>query len=664
MSVDLMLLPKSKRNNIAVLVAIDSYSKWLTIVPIKNKTSYVVANALKNNVLPNLPMIPTKILSDNGSEFRSREFNQLLNQFNIKHIYSTPYKPSSNGLVERSNRTIIQLLKGVIVDHNSDWDLVLHRVLITYNNTVHSQINTSPSRMILRESHKCERNVPLNSDVVKTWKAGNPKFSPFQLEQKVLRKIHRTGNLVSDKLRPRYDGPYKVLKKQSNQVTKKIQKINEPDSKVVNAHYQQLRLFYETPSYLRAVVDSDNSNDSLKCDNTDNSSSDESLFLGFPIDTEEESQLIDSDEDSLACEDTEKESIEKGDESSSMFTESEESQKSPSNEVKEIDVDMNDRVLNLQKSSSVDISDTNYEIDSELQDDNEQLLEDEKQDMETEERNPKPKKILTKESKSFGGPDLNNSKLDPKGNTGEVKLNFLEENSCNEIIELVTSHKPLLGELRCSERITSNGVTSTPCNEALTLRSKFCGDLSKIEKISLDAENNEQLVAPAANDKFNSIHEDSGGLHLSSSEASSLVDFLKNNEDAWSSSQEMIRKEMETIKNLPEIQDDGQVFEGFGDVNPYKTIGSARINFLKAYYSRTSEFRESASDYILRNIWLSRLMNSETRLRHSGLFDSVENTLTVKQINFDESAPQRVTRSQGKPMDLPYVQQRPLEYEK
>ena len=61
-----MLLPKTSRGNLAVVVAIDHHSKWLTAVPIKNKTSATVTNALKNNILPCLPRIPDKILSDNG----------------------------------------------------------------------------------------------------------------------------------------------------------------------------------------------------------------------------------------------------------------------------------------------------------------------------------------------------------------------------------------------------------------------------------------------------------------------------------------------------------------------------------------------------------------------------------------------------------------------
>ena len=94
---DIMLLPKTPRKNIGVLVTIDHYSKWLTAIPIKDKKGSTVAKIFRDTILPNLPKLPTRILSDNGPEFKSEEFNRTLQQYNINHVYSTPYKASSNG---------------------------------------------------------------------------------------------------------------------------------------------------------------------------------------------------------------------------------------------------------------------------------------------------------------------------------------------------------------------------------------------------------------------------------------------------------------------------------------------------------------------------------------------------------------------------------------
>jgi transposase InsO family protein len=45
--------------------------------------------------------IPSRVVTDNGSQFTSSEFQQFMGLNGIKHIRTTPYHPSSNGLAER-----------------------------------------------------------------------------------------------------------------------------------------------------------------------------------------------------------------------------------------------------------------------------------------------------------------------------------------------------------------------------------------------------------------------------------------------------------------------------------------------------------------------------------------------------------------------------------
>ena len=67
-------------------------------------------------------------------------------------MYSTPYKPSSNGGVERVNRTIAEVLRGLIEDIHT-WDLQLSHATIVYNITIHRAVNMSPAEFLLREDH-------------------------------------------------------------------------------------------------------------------------------------------------------------------------------------------------------------------------------------------------------------------------------------------------------------------------------------------------------------------------------------------------------------------------------------------------------------------------------------------------------------------------------
>jgi transposase InsO family protein len=52
-----------------------------------------------------------KIRSDNGSEFKNLQVEEFLEEEGIKHKFSAPYTPQQNGVVERKNRTLIDMAR-------------------------------------------------------------------------------------------------------------------------------------------------------------------------------------------------------------------------------------------------------------------------------------------------------------------------------------------------------------------------------------------------------------------------------------------------------------------------------------------------------------------------------------------------------------------------
>ena len=103
LAVDLVALPVSAQRQNCCLVAVDHNSKWLSVVPLANKQAATVSRALCEVILPGLPRVPQRVLSDNGPEFRSGQFNACLEEMGIVHVTTTPLGPSSNGAVERCN---------------------------------------------------------------------------------------------------------------------------------------------------------------------------------------------------------------------------------------------------------------------------------------------------------------------------------------------------------------------------------------------------------------------------------------------------------------------------------------------------------------------------------------------------------------------------------
>ena len=245
-SLDLVQLPASRRRSIGCLVCIDHYTKWAAVVPIKDKKAITVVRAFKEKVLPGLIKCPERVLTDNGPEFRASEFQDLMRKYGINHTFTTPNHPSSNGMVERMNQSLIGLLKANSAD-GADWEDHLVKSVMTYNGTLHTELGMSPAEFILNIEHN-ENVIPaVGKDIREKWIQGHPKFVPFQVGQKVMRRIPRKGRLNVDKLKPRFYGPCEVTLVHNNGVSYEISDENGVRYRV---HHNQLTAWKDPPQYL------------------------------------------------------------------------------------------------------------------------------------------------------------------------------------------------------------------------------------------------------------------------------------------------------------------------------------------------------------------------------------------------------------------------------
>ncbi len=53
-------------------------------------------------------------MSDNGAEFRNAVVYEICSQFEIKQTFTEAYNPASNGLVEKTNRKIPEVLRPIV----------------------------------------------------------------------------------------------------------------------------------------------------------------------------------------------------------------------------------------------------------------------------------------------------------------------------------------------------------------------------------------------------------------------------------------------------------------------------------------------------------------------------------------------------------------------
>ena len=95
---------------------------------------------------------PAIIQSDHGPSFDNELFHAALLDVGTEIHHTTPYHHESNGIVERLNRTIEEMIRTAIEGHTSMWGDVLWAVVHAYNSAVHTSTGVAPAAAMLRST--------------------------------------------------------------------------------------------------------------------------------------------------------------------------------------------------------------------------------------------------------------------------------------------------------------------------------------------------------------------------------------------------------------------------------------------------------------------------------------------------------------------------------
>ena len=151
-------LPETEINhNRYVLVIADYFTKWTECFAISNIEASTVAKTLVEEIISRFG-VPSVIHSDQGKQFESLLFQEMCKLLQIEKTRTTPYHPSSDGLVERFNKTLMSMVGIFVKDHHRDWDEQLPYVMMAYRATVHESTGMSPNFLMLGR----ETSTPLD----------------------------------------------------------------------------------------------------------------------------------------------------------------------------------------------------------------------------------------------------------------------------------------------------------------------------------------------------------------------------------------------------------------------------------------------------------------------------------------------------------------------
>ncbi|UYV71288.1 hypothetical protein LAZ67_8002510, partial [Cordylochernes scorpioides] len=278
-------LPSTKNRKKWIIVLTDYYTRYAETKAVSEATVKEVSKFLVEDIFLRHGA-PQYLISDRGSQFTSNLMKEVMKTCKIKHCFTTSYHPQTNGLTERLNRTLINMLSMYVNTDQKNWDEILPFITHAYNTTIQETTGYSPFFLMFgREPTSLldDRNISVDIDkddydeyikhhldkinrtrklvinnTIKTQEKMKKNY-----DKKHMERSYEPGELVAvwtpirkigkcEKLLRKYFGPYRILKKLSN-VNYLIEPKDNPGQDPLIVHVSRIKPYFERIDELATV---------------------------------------------------------------------------------------------------------------------------------------------------------------------------------------------------------------------------------------------------------------------------------------------------------------------------------------------------------------------------------------------------------------------------
>ncbi|WVZ97229.1 hypothetical protein U9M48_042779 [Paspalum notatum var. saurae] len=243
-------LPRTQKGYNSIWVVVDRLTKVAHFIPVYTTYSGAKLAELYISKIVCLHGVPKRIISNRGSQFTSRFWEQLHDSLDTKLRFSTAYHPQTDGQTERTNQILEDMLRACAIQYSTSWDKCLPYAEFSYNNSYQVSLKKSPFEAlygkrcrtplfwnqtgekqvfgpdIIQDAEQQLRIIQENLRVAQSNQRSYADVHGRDLSFKVddhvylkvspmrgIRRFNMKGNLA-----PRYIGPFKILEKKGEVV--------------------------------------------------------------------------------------------------------------------------------------------------------------------------------------------------------------------------------------------------------------------------------------------------------------------------------------------------------------------------------------------------------------------------------------------------------------
>ncbi|GFV53045.1 retrovirus-related Pol polyprotein from transposon 412 [Trichonephila clavipes] len=200
--------PKSAHGNKWIIVCADYSTRYAITKALPTAEVAEIAKFLLEEIVLRHGA-PRVIITDRGAVFRSRLVSSLVDLCNIDHRFTTAYHPQTNGLTERFNKTLADMLSMYVDVEQKNWDEILPFVTFAYNTA--KQETTGFTPFYLLHGHEAETTLDTMLPFCPNDFDDNniTKIAARAEESRQLARVHTLR--AQDKDRRRYDSKHQMV---------------------------------------------------------------------------------------------------------------------------------------------------------------------------------------------------------------------------------------------------------------------------------------------------------------------------------------------------------------------------------------------------------------------------------------------------------------------